>query len=245
MSLSLTQLMPDAARATLVAERFAEYEVRAAVFLHQQFGPLMRGLSEAALGRAIGESYALSRQAGLRSEADHLKFLYAVAYWGVGFLTDPQYAVPLIQAGYRPADAARPAYLPIEPVLNALERWQEPLQNELARSQAILRGLLEIAEGPALSGQDLAVRIAAIWPERCRRLSEADLMSIIEAARAEFPAPDAARNGQAVYAAMAPGLGHAFGRDPLLPWTAATAPDGFTLIHGLIDYWKLFGQAVV
>ena len=243
MSLSLTQLMPEAARAALIAERFAQYEVRAAVFLHQQLGWAVGGMDEAALRRAIGESYALSHAAGLRTEADHLKYLYAAAYWGIGFASDPQYAAPLHEAGFRPPEGERAGYLPIEPVLNALERWQEPLRGELARPQPILRALLEIAEGPAPWPGQLAERLAAIWPDRCRSLSPDQIGRCIEAALTQYPVPDAAHNGQAVYAAMALHLGSAFGRDPFLPWATQAAPDGFALIHGLINYWKKFGQA--
>lgn len=243
MSLTLTQLMPAAARATLIAERFGQYEVRAAVFLHQQLGWLVRDLDQAALGRAIGECYALSQDAGLRSEADHLKYLYAAAYWGIGFASDPQYAAPLSEAGYRPAEDGRAAYLPIEPVLNALERWQQPLRGEVTQPDAVLRALVGIAEAPPPDARQLTAWVGTIWPDRCRRLAPGQIAACLEAAAREYPMPDAALNGQAVYAAIALHLGSAFGRDPFLPVSAGAATDGFDLIHGLINYWKSFGRA--
>lgn len=243
MSLKLTQLMPDAARAALIAERFEQYEVRAAVFLHQQLGWQVQGLAEDALRRAIGECYALSHAAGLRTEADHLKYLYAAAYWGIGFASDPQYATPLSEAGFRPPEGERAGYMPIEPVLKSLERWQAPLRAELVQPQMVLRALLDLAESEAPYPEQLAARMASIWPDRCRRLAPDQILRCIEAARAEYATPDAPRNGQAVYAAMALHLGSAFIRDPFLPWAAGAATDGFALLQGLINYWKKFGQA--
>ncbi|TKW66910.1 MAG: hypothetical protein DI616_07470 [Paracoccus denitrificans] len=243
MSLTLSQLMPASARAALLDERFEQYAVRAAVFLHQQLGWVVRDLDETALRRAISQSYTLSSAAGLRNEADHLKYLYAAGYWGIGFETDEQYAQPLREAGYRPADHGRLAYLPMEPVLNALERWQVPLQNEPHRPEATLHGLVQLAEAPAPNFERMLPFMASIWPERCQRLRSEQLIRTIENIRHDYGDQNVTRNAPAVYAAIALHLGRRLGNDPFLPWAAEAVTDGFALIHGLIDYWKSFGRA--
>ncbi|MDO5641617.1 MAG: hypothetical protein Q4G26_04410 [Paracoccus sp. (in: a-proteobacteria)] len=238
----MKQLMPDNTRLVLQAERFARYRQRAAGFLRQQlpwFTPA--ALPDDRLNRAIAEAYALSHAAGLRAEADHLKYLYAAGYWGIGFATDPQYGAALAEAG---CGADGP--MPIEPALKALARWQAPIAGELAGElsggQAIFHALLDLAEGPRPTPDGLAAGIAVIWPARARHLPGGVLAQVIAAAAAEFAAPQAALNGQAVHAVLALHLGCAFRRDPFLPWADKAASDGFELIRGFTEYLKMMGQ---
>lgn len=244
MRLGLHELMPDAARAALAGARFSEYEARAEAFLRHRTGWLLHGVGATDLQRLIGQAYDLSRKAGLRNEADHLKYLYAAAYWGIGFETDPQYAAPLRAAGYRPADGSRAAVLPIEPALKSLARWQDPLRDELAHPLNVTERLLDIAEGPRPDPLRLQSAMAAIWPARATRLGPDGMAACIGAAMAEHARPEAVRNGQAVYAALALYLGVAFLRDPLQPWAPDAAMDGLALVQGVIDYWMRFDQVI-
>ncbi|SFI48508.1 hypothetical protein [Jannaschia pohangensis] len=164
-------------------ERRQRYYRKALAFCRTEFPGRFYDVSDANGLAFVQTAYRAGGSIGLRSERDHLKFLIAAVHWGADFGTDPRLGHRLAACGWLNAAGRAHIYLPLPPLLRAVDHWHAEVRPEGPDWLAAIKA----ADASAgLTGAQALQVADAIWPAGTRQMPQTSwpaLAAIVDADR--------------------------------------------------------------
>lgn len=247
MTMWLDEFIPVEALRPLRDERVSAYANRAARYFRSQFPRMVVQLDDVQLLKVVHPAYHQAGRRGIRSEANHMKYLIATACWGSHFDGDPQFRNDLDQAGWQ-ADGGAAA---IAPLLGRIGDHLVTTQTDMSSPDRILRVMAGIYSDPFPQDMTEPAILSLMhhaWPARVTRIGESAAGELARHCHRRMQVHGLEMRDFAFMTCCATYLGHRFDEDPLHPWAQdALRQDGRdtdtrrqALTDGFMGWYKCF-----
>lgn len=225
----LSQVKIPAGEAAVLDERRSAYMHTALAYLNKQFATSMLFCSSADQEALVRLAYDGATRRGFLRERDHLRYLCASMYLGVGFESDPQHRSSLVRAGWLQPNGALRQSGDFDALFALVNHWLSLTACDCRDGSHLITKLRNaVAVGETASSTTSVRRLLEeVWPDRMEVLKVPDRDAVARTGL-EQAARFGLRGGDAVLcAALGVHLGYWFHSDPQYPdLGAALRKDG-------------------